>query len=256
MRHYLRFVAPLAALVTGLYAGGVGLLLNAGFAPAQEGALLAATGFVAANAFYLMGLGLVRGMGNAAWAQLFDGLFTVPLALALGLMLLTGGCIETVGSVLAATACLVALMALLFALVWRQTRDWGSAPVADAPSPWVDGSPMMMISFLMFFGQWLPQFLAGTLFRLEALTRRIREGQDPTDEINDLKAALRREQGELRVMIQRLRRGEEGDRRTDLVEELETLLGEMSQHWRIAVRLESEVRPMPVSIGLAHELRQ
>jgi signal transduction histidine kinase len=100
------------------------------------------------------------------------------------------------------------------------------------------------------------QFLAGTLFRLEALTRRIREGQDPTDEINDLKAALRREQGELRVMIQRLRRGEEGDRRTDLVEELETLLGEMSQHWRIAVRLESEVRPMPVSIGLAHELRQ
>jgi len=163
MRHYLRFVAPLAALVTGLYAGGVGLLLNAGFAPAQEGALLAATGFVAANAFYLMGLGLVRGMGNAVWAQLFDGLFTVPLALALGLMLLTGGCIETVGSVLAATACLVALMALLFALVWRQTRDWGSAPVADAPSPWVDGTPMMMISFLMFFGQWLPQFLAGTL---------------------------------------------------------------------------------------------
>jgi O-antigen/teichoic acid export membrane protein len=64
MRHYLRFVAPLAALVTGLYAGGVWLLLNAGFAPAQEGALMAATGFVAANAFYLMGLGLVRGMGN------------------------------------------------------------------------------------------------------------------------------------------------------------------------------------------------
>jgi len=100
------------------------------------------------------------------------------------------------------------------------------------------------------------QFLAGTLFRLEALSRWIREGQDPTDEINDLKSALRREQGELRAMIQRLRRGEEGDRRTDLVEELETLLGEMSQHWHIAVRLEAQLRPMPVSISLAHELRQ
>lgn len=100
------------------------------------------------------------------------------------------------------------------------------------------------------------QFLAGTLFRLEALSRWIREGQDPTDEINDLKTALRREQGELRAMIQRLRRGEEGDRRTDLIEELETLLGEMSQHWHITVRLEAQVRPMPVSIGLAHELRQ
>ena len=100
------------------------------------------------------------------------------------------------------------------------------------------------------------QFLAGTLFRLEALSRWIREGLDPSNEINDLKAALRREQGELRAMIQRLRRGEEGDRRTDLIEELETLLGEMSRHWHLGVRLDSPVRPMPVSIGLAHELRQ
>ncbi|WP_298191415.1 histidine kinase [Novosphingobium sp.] len=100
------------------------------------------------------------------------------------------------------------------------------------------------------------QFLAGTLFRLEALSRWIREGHDPTSEINDLKTALRREQGELRAMIQRLRRGEEGDRRTDLVEELETLLSEMSQHWHIAVSLDAQPRPMAVSIGLAHELRQ
>lgn len=100
------------------------------------------------------------------------------------------------------------------------------------------------------------QFLAGTLFRLEALSRWIRDGHDPTAEINDLRTALRREQGELRAMIQRLRRGEEGDRRTDLVEELETLLGELSQHWQIAVKLDTQVRPMPVSIGLAHELRQ
>ncbi|WP_421848440.1 sensor histidine kinase [Novosphingobium sp.] len=100
------------------------------------------------------------------------------------------------------------------------------------------------------------QFLAGTLFRLEALSRWVRDGHDPTPEINDLKTALRREQGELRAMIQRLRRGEEGDRRTDLVEELETLLGEMSQHWQIAVKLDAQVRPMPVSISLAHELRQ
>ncbi|MBX9886111.1 MAG: histidine kinase, partial [Novosphingobium sp.] len=100
------------------------------------------------------------------------------------------------------------------------------------------------------------QFLAGTLFRLEALSRWIREGLDPTTEINDLKTALRREQGELRAMILRLRRGEEGDRRTDLVEELETLLSELSQHWHLAVRLEAQERPLPVSIGLAHELRQ
>lgn len=100
------------------------------------------------------------------------------------------------------------------------------------------------------------QFLAGTLFRLEALTRWIREGHDPADEIADLKAALRSEQRELRATIQRLRRGEEGDRRTDLIDEVETLLSEMGQHWHIAVRLDSPVRTLPVSIGLAHEIRQ
>ena len=100
------------------------------------------------------------------------------------------------------------------------------------------------------------QFLAGTQFRLEAITRWIREGLDPFSEIDALKAALRREQSELRATIQRLRRGEEGDRHTDVAEELETLLGELSQHWDIAVRLVCQVRPLPVSISLAHELRQ
>lgn len=100
------------------------------------------------------------------------------------------------------------------------------------------------------------QFLAGTLFRLEALTRWIREGHDPASEIADLKAALRSEQRDLRATIQRLRRGEDGDRRTDLIDEVETLLSEMGQHWHIAVRLASSVRTLPVSIGLAYEIRQ
>lgn len=100
------------------------------------------------------------------------------------------------------------------------------------------------------------QFLAGTLFRLEALTRWIREGHDPAGAIADLKAALRREQGELRATIQRLRRGEDGDRRTDLIEEIETLLAEMGHHWQISVKLDAQVRPQLVSISLAHEIRQ
>ncbi len=100
------------------------------------------------------------------------------------------------------------------------------------------------------------QFLAGTQFRLEAITRWIREGLDPSGEVDALKSALRREQGELRGTIRRLRRGEEGDRHIDVAEELETLLGELSQHWDIMVRLVCEVRPLPVSISLAYELRQ
>ena len=162
-RHYLKFVTPLAVLVAGLFAGGVLVLRQAGFTAAQEGALIAATGFVAANVYYMMGLGIVRGLGNAVRAQAFDGLYTVPLALGLGVLLLAGGQITSVATVLAATGCLVAAMALLFILLWRQARDWGLDESIAPPSPWVEGTPMMLISFLMYFGQWLPQFLAGTL---------------------------------------------------------------------------------------------
>lgn len=100
------------------------------------------------------------------------------------------------------------------------------------------------------------QFLAGTLFRLEALRRWIREGNDPDREIDAIKDALRREQGQLRVMIDRLRRGEEGDRRTDLAEELDTLLEETGHHWHIATALEAAQRPLPVPMQLAYEVRQ
>ena len=163
VRHYLRFVTPLALLVAGLYAIAVLVLRETGLAPVQQGALLAATGFVTANVYYMMGLGIVRGLGNAVRAQAFDGLYTVPLAIGLGLLLLAGEKIAAVPSVLAATLCLVATMALLFLLLQRQARDWGTDDSTVPPSPWVEGTPMMLISFLMYFAQWLPQFLAGVL---------------------------------------------------------------------------------------------
>lgn len=100
------------------------------------------------------------------------------------------------------------------------------------------------------------QFLAGTLFRIEALRRWIREGHDPDGEISAIKEALRREQTQLRALIDRLRRGEDGDRRTDLAEELQTLLEELGHHWHIETQLEAAIRPLPVSIQLGHELRQ
>lgn len=100
------------------------------------------------------------------------------------------------------------------------------------------------------------QFLAGTLFRLEALRRWIREGNDPEGEIDSIKNALRREQGQLRLLIERLRRGQEGDRRTEIGEELRDLLAEASGHWHIETELVMDQRPLPVSVQLSHEIRQ
>lgn len=100
------------------------------------------------------------------------------------------------------------------------------------------------------------QFLAGTLFRLEALRRWIREGNDPEGEIDSIKNALRREQGQLRLLIERLRRGQEGDRHTDIAEELRDLLAEAGAHWHIGTELVLPEDPAAVSVQLSHEIRQ
>lgn len=100
------------------------------------------------------------------------------------------------------------------------------------------------------------QFLAGTLFRLEALRRWIHEGNDPDGEINSIKNALRREQAQLRVLIERLRRGQEGDRRTEIADELQALLTEAGAHWSIATELLAPPQPLLVPVELSYEIRQ
>ncbi|WP_054107601.1 sensor histidine kinase [Novosphingobium sp. AAP83] len=100
------------------------------------------------------------------------------------------------------------------------------------------------------------QFLAGTLFRLEALRRWIREGHDPEGEIDSIKNALRREQIQLRQLIERLRRGEEGDRRTEIADEMRDLLTEAGAHWHIETELVLPDHPQWVSVQLSHEIRQ
>lgn len=100
------------------------------------------------------------------------------------------------------------------------------------------------------------QFLAGTLFRLEALRRWIREGHEPEGEIASIKNALRREQAHLRQLIERLRRGEAGDRRTEIADELRALLQETGAHWQIGTELILPDHSPWVSVQLSHEIRQ
>ncbi|GAC1569900.1 MAG: sensor histidine kinase [Novosphingobium sp.] len=108
------------------------------------------------------------------------------------------------------------------------------------------------------------QFLAGTMFRLEALRRRMvggpDPGLDPGTEIAAIKNAMRVEQTQLRNLIGQLRRGEPADRQTDLVQELTALLGELGTHWHLAITLEYGLdrgnEPIIVPVTLSHEVRQ
>lgn len=112
------------------------------------------------------------------------------------------------------------------------------------------------------------QFLAGTMFRLEALRRRVvgdvapgpSPGVDAGAEILTIKNAMRLEQAQLRHLIGQLRRGETADRQIDLREELTALLGEVGAHWGVATTLDCGPEPIwapiAVPVTLGHEVRQ
>jgi O-antigen/teichoic acid export membrane protein len=163
MRHYGRFVMPLALLVTLAYFGLILLLGWLGMPLAQDPAMIAGTGFVTANVVYLMGLGAMRGLGDPLRAQVYDGLYLVPMALLLGGLVLIGQPIGTPAAVGLSTLLLVLTMAGLIASIRRTTRTWGRADYASFASPWREGVPLMISAFLVYLLQWLPLFLAGAL---------------------------------------------------------------------------------------------
>jgi O-antigen/teichoic acid export membrane protein len=163
IRHYLRFSVLPAVLVALIFAGVVLALGRAGFAMAQDPALIAAIGFLLANVFYLLGLGCMRGLGNPVQAQIYDGLFLMPVALVLGGLMLAGRVITPEQAVMLSTAMLFATMVALGFQVRKLTQGWGLDPLTELPAPLQHGLPMTMTSFLVFFLQWLPLFLAGAL---------------------------------------------------------------------------------------------
>jgi O-antigen/teichoic acid export membrane protein len=110
-----------------------------------------------------MGLGAMRGLGDPLRAQVYDGLYLVPMALLLGGLVLIGQPIGTPAAVGLSTLLLVLTMAGLIASIRRTTRTWGRADYASFASPWREGVPLMISAFLVYLLQWLPLFLAGAL---------------------------------------------------------------------------------------------
>ena len=99
------------------------------------------------------------------------------------------------------------------------------------------------------------QFLAGTLFRLEGLRRHIRRGGDPDPEIVSMREALRREQQQLRAIIDRLRQGLTAERTVDIVAEMGNLMDHLADEWSIHTCLDAPGQAIRASVAIAHELR-
>ena len=83
------------------------------------------------------------------------------------------------------------------------------------------------------------QFLAGATFRVEAISRALRSGEQPLGEMNDLKRLLLQEQQELRSAIGALRMDRIG--LPELASDLKALCERLSRQWDISCSFSAEV---------------
>ncbi len=98
------------------------------------------------------------------------------------------------------------------------------------------------------------QFLAGATFRIEAIRRSIRAGDQPDRELADLKELMLHEQQELRSAIGALRR--ERIPLPSLAADLRTLCGRLARQWDIECSFSAEVPDIAAPMRLHLDTHQ
>ncbi len=99
------------------------------------------------------------------------------------------------------------------------------------------------------------QFLAGTAFRIEAMKRAARSGNDIGGELDELKRLLIEEQGEIRGFVTALRQDREVDL-ADSIAELRVLAERLSNQWSVVCRISASDEQASIPIRLHLDLQQ
>lgn len=161
VRAHLRFVWPIVAGVVAISAIATFAFTNFGHPLADDATLLVACGFLVINAVYILGLALMRSLGNQLRAQIFDGLHSWPLAILLGVAVLAGWHPNSAEALLLASLCLMATVGIMVVMLLRAVRRWGPPSSIPVASGFGVGAPFMAISLLIAFSNWWPLFLVG-----------------------------------------------------------------------------------------------
>ena len=99
------------------------------------------------------------------------------------------------------------------------------------------------------------QFLAGAAFRIEAMSRRAKAGDEVQEDLVELKRLMLEEQADLRAFIEALRSGQEVELET-LAAQLQTLSRKLGEQWNIGCRFSAETADRPVPARLLIDAQQ
>ncbi|WP_448585347.1 glycosyltransferase [Thermaurantiacus sp.] len=152
----VKLVLPRAVLVMAALIVFILIFDGAAWFNADRATMAIAAYLILFNAMTRLGLALVRGSGHPLWAQIFEGLHNLPLALVLLLLAATGS--EPVSAPLAVVLLLLALAGSTLVNWWRiarMMRAWGR-PRAVAGNASAQGLPFMLLSFIHLLTEWLP----------------------------------------------------------------------------------------------------
>lgn len=100
------------------------------------------------------------------------------------------------------------------------------------------------------------QSLAGAIFRLESLRRKIERDEDPRPEIDSIREGLKAEQTHVRSLIEQLRLGQRQPGLRDISTDLRGLSESLAQQWQVSVRPARDMPPIMVPATLAYEVQQ
>ena len=99
------------------------------------------------------------------------------------------------------------------------------------------------------------QFLAGAAFRLEAMKRSEASGRELTPELDELKALMLQEQGELRSFITALRSGSQMEL-AELARDLQALAYRLSRQWNVQCSFSLDEKDIMVPARLHFDAQQ
>jgi O-antigen/teichoic acid export membrane protein/glycosyltransferase involved in cell wall biosynthesis len=152
----VKLVLPRAVVVMAVYGGVVLLLDGASWFNSDRATMAVAAYLVLFNAMTRLGLALVRGSGHPLWAQIFEGLHNLPLALLLlGLAAFGTQPISAPFAVILLVLALASSTLINWRRIYGMMRGWGG-PNAVTGNPARQGLPFMLVNFVHLLTEWLP----------------------------------------------------------------------------------------------------
>jgi O-antigen/teichoic acid export membrane protein len=154
-------VSIAAAVLTLFYAMAVASGRLAPLLDADSDALMAASIGIMSAALFRIGLAGLRAVGRPVAGQFYEGMGSFIFVAIVAVLWFTARAISAPLAVLLFFACQLSSVAIIWAIIRRDARDWAAPEAPNGKELRIAGIPIMAIQGTMMFQDWLLFALVG-----------------------------------------------------------------------------------------------